>query len=147
MPLFNHYSKQIKECRLADVNNIGTGGRAGGSCTAAAFLRVSIYSRFRTILLRHFVKHTKLCLFRNLSRIRIGCIWTLLASCPTKKKFLNFMDRVAKSHYFRRVTETKFVKRAMQQVSNTRIVLSLEVSQIVGTMTLNIPPPPTDRLW
>ena len=57
------------------------------------------------------------------------------------------MDRVAKSHYFRRVTETKFVKRAMQQVSNTRIVLSLEVSQIVGTMTLNIPPPPTDRLW
>ena len=65
----------------------------------------------------------------------------------TKKKILRLVDRVAKSHYFHRVTENKFVKRAMEQVSNTRIVLSLEVNQLVGTMALNIPPPPTDRLW
>ena len=41
MPLFNLYSKQVKEAgHLADLNNISH-SRAGGSCTAAAFLRVS----------------------------------------------------------------------------------------------------------
>jgi len=39
MPLFEHYSRQVTECLLADVNNIGTADRAGGSCTAAAFLK------------------------------------------------------------------------------------------------------------
>ncbi|OWF41455.1 Cytosol aminopeptidase [Mizuhopecten yessoensis] len=39
MPLFNHYTKQVTMSDLADINNIGTGGRSGGSCTAAAFLR------------------------------------------------------------------------------------------------------------
>ncbi|CAN2388616.1 leucine aminopeptidase 3 [Pristimantis euphronides] len=39
MPLFEHYTKQVTETALADLNNIGNGGRAGGSCTAAAFLK------------------------------------------------------------------------------------------------------------
>ena len=40
MPLFQHYSKQVTESKLADVNNIGKLARSGGSCTAAAFLKV-----------------------------------------------------------------------------------------------------------
>ncbi|KAK6186514.1 hypothetical protein SNE40_008540 [Patella caerulea] len=39
MPLFKHYTSQIKHCDLADVNNIGKYSRSGGSCTAAAFLK------------------------------------------------------------------------------------------------------------
>ncbi|KAL5017584.1 hypothetical protein ScPMuIL_007173 [Solemya velum] len=39
MPLFNHYSQQVTESDLADVNNIGKHPRDGGSCTAAAFLK------------------------------------------------------------------------------------------------------------
>ncbi|XP_077992292.1 cytosol aminopeptidase-like [Glandiceps talaboti] len=39
MPLFQHYTEQVTKSQLADVNNIGTAGRAAGSCTAAAFLR------------------------------------------------------------------------------------------------------------
>ncbi|XP_054718872.1 cytosol aminopeptidase-like [Uloborus diversus] len=38
MPLFRHYTKQVTDCQLADLNNIG-GGRVGGACTAAAFLQ------------------------------------------------------------------------------------------------------------
>lgn len=38
MPLYEQYSKQI-QCRLADVNNIGSRGRSAGACTAAAFLK------------------------------------------------------------------------------------------------------------
>lgn len=39
MPLFEHYKRQVADCHLADLNNIG-GDRMGGACTAAAFLRV-----------------------------------------------------------------------------------------------------------
>lgn len=39
MPLFRHYSKQVTDSVLADVNNIGKAGRQGGACTAAAFLK------------------------------------------------------------------------------------------------------------
>ncbi|KAM4709385.1 cytosol aminopeptidase [Discoglossus pictus] len=39
MPLFEHYSKQVTESALADVNNVGKDSRSGGACTAAAFLK------------------------------------------------------------------------------------------------------------
>ncbi|KAK2151632.1 hypothetical protein LSH36_356g03052 [Paralvinella palmiformis] len=39
MPLFQHYSKQVTKCHLADLNNISSAGRWGSPCTAAAFLR------------------------------------------------------------------------------------------------------------
>uniref|UniRef100_A0A8B9LZU2 Cytosol aminopeptidase n=1 Tax=Accipiter nisus TaxID=211598 RepID=A0A8B9LZU2_9AVES len=39
MPLFEHYTKQVTECPLADLSNIGKYSRAGGACTAAAFLK------------------------------------------------------------------------------------------------------------
>nr|XP_002193803.4 cytosol aminopeptidase [Taeniopygia guttata] len=39
MPLFEHYTKQVTDCPLADVSNIGKYSRAGGACTAAAFLK------------------------------------------------------------------------------------------------------------
>lgn len=44
MPLLQHYSKQVTESQLADVNNIGKYARSGGACTAAAFLKVSYLS-------------------------------------------------------------------------------------------------------
>lgn len=39
MPLWKHYTKMISENAAYDLNNIGKGGKGGGSCTAAAFLR------------------------------------------------------------------------------------------------------------
>lgn len=38
MPLFQHYTRQVTDSQLADLNNIGN-SRSGGACTAAAFLR------------------------------------------------------------------------------------------------------------
>ncbi|XP_054855292.1 cytosol aminopeptidase isoform X2 [Eublepharis macularius] len=38
MPLYEHYTKQVTESQLADLNNIGK-YRSGGACTAAAFLK------------------------------------------------------------------------------------------------------------
>ncbi|XP_010218860.1 PREDICTED: cytosol aminopeptidase [Tinamus guttatus] len=39
MPLFEHYTKQVTDCALADLSNVGKYSRAGGACTAAAFLK------------------------------------------------------------------------------------------------------------
>lgn len=44
-PLWNVYSKRVTDFYMADVNNVGK-GKGGGSCTAAAFLRVS-YASFK----------------------------------------------------------------------------------------------------
>jgi len=35
----------------------------------------------------------------------------------------------------------------MEGVSNTRLMLTVEVKGLVGKLVLNIPPPPSDRLW
>ncbi|XP_060772539.1 cytosol aminopeptidase [Neoarius graeffei] len=39
MPLFQHYTRQVTESALADLNNVGKYSRSGGACTAAAFLQ------------------------------------------------------------------------------------------------------------
>ncbi|XP_008315686.1 cytosol aminopeptidase [Cynoglossus semilaevis] len=39
MPLFQHYTRQVTDSQLADLNNIGKYSRSGGACTAAAFLK------------------------------------------------------------------------------------------------------------
>ncbi len=44
MPLFQYYTELVKVSPLADLNNstINTAPRKAGSCTAAAFLKVSL---------------------------------------------------------------------------------------------------------
>ncbi|CAK6973967.1 cytosol aminopeptidase [Scomber scombrus] len=44
MPLFQHYTRQVTDSQLADLNNIGKYSRSGGACTAAAFLREFVTS-------------------------------------------------------------------------------------------------------
>ncbi|XP_034249230.1 testis-expressed protein 2-like isoform X2 [Thrips palmi] len=63
------------------------------------------------------------------------------------KKILRMVDRIANSKYFQQATEMKYIKKAMEGVSNTRIMLSVELKGLVGTLAVNLPPPPSDRLW
>lgn len=35
----------------------------------------------------------------------------------------------------------------MEGISSTRLLLNVDVTRLEGTMTVNIPPPPSDRLW
>lgn len=44
-------------------------------------------------------------------------------------------------------TELKYIKRAMEGLSKTEIKLTVEVQYLAGTLALNIPPPPSDRVW
>ncbi|XP_068081873.1 testis-expressed protein 2 [Anabrus simplex] len=65
----------------------------------------------------------------------------------TGKKILRMVNKIAASKYFQHVTEYKYIKRAMEEVSNTKIMLTVELNGVVGTLALNIPPHPSDRLW
>ncbi|XP_063040132.1 testis-expressed protein 2 isoform X2 [Engraulis encrasicolus] len=62
-------------------------------------------------------------------------------------KIIRFVDKIAKSKYFQKATETEFIKKKMEEVSNTPLLLTVEVQELKGTLAVNIPPPPTDRIW
>ncbi|XP_076001321.1 testis-expressed protein 2-like isoform X2 [Genypterus blacodes] len=62
-------------------------------------------------------------------------------------KIMRFVDKITKSKYFQKATETEFIKKKMEEVSNTPLLLTVEVQELKGTLAVNIPPPPTDRIW
>lgn len=65
----------------------------------------------------------------------------------TGRKILRFVDKIAKSKYFQRATENEFIRKKIAEVSNMPLMLSVEVLELSGTLAINIPPPPTDRIW
>ncbi|KAF4092746.1 hypothetical protein AMELA_G00024460 [Ameiurus melas] len=65
----------------------------------------------------------------------------------TSRKILRFVDKIAKSKYFQKATENEYIKKKITEVSNTPLLLSVEVLELSGTLAVNIPPPPTDRIW
>ncbi|KAJ8915161.1 hypothetical protein NQ315_000413 [Exocentrus adspersus] len=69
------------------------------------------------------------------------------ASSNSGKKFIKMVDRIAESKFFQAATENRYIKKAMEGVSNTDLRLTVEVKAIMGTVVLNIPPPPSDRVW
>lgn len=64
-----------------------------------------------------------------------------------KRKLFSVIERLAKSKWVKKAAETGIVKRAAERFSNLPIILSVEVQKVQGTLALNIPPPPTNRLW
>lgn len=65
----------------------------------------------------------------------------------TGRKILRFVDKIAKSKYFQKATENEYIKKKIAEVSNMPLMLSVEVQELSGTLAINIPPPPTDRIW
>ncbi|XP_067089855.1 testis-expressed protein 2-like [Osmerus mordax] len=65
----------------------------------------------------------------------------------TSRKILRFMDKIAKSKYFQKATENEYIKKKIAEVSNMPLMLTVEVLELSGTLAVNIPPPPTDRIW
>lgn len=63
------------------------------------------------------------------------------------RKILKYINKIAASKYFQSATENKYIKKAMTEVSNTRLILTVEVQKLSGQLALNIPSPPSDRLW
>ncbi|XP_032358662.1 testis-expressed protein 2 [Etheostoma spectabile] len=68
-------------------------------------------------------------------------------SGKTGWKILRFVDKIAKSKYFQKATENEFIKKKFEEMSNTPLLLTVEVQELSGALVVNIPPPPTDRIW
>lgn len=60
---------------------------------------------------------------------------------------LDFVDKIARSSLFKEISEFKPIRKLMEEVSVTRLMLNVEVTMLEGTMTINVGPPPSDRLW
>lgn len=65
----------------------------------------------------------------------------------TGRKILRFVDKIAKSKYFQKATENEFIKKKFEEMSNMPLLLTVEVQELSGALVVNIPPPPTDRIW
>ncbi|XP_056286625.1 testis-expressed protein 2 isoform X2 [Pseudoliparis swirei] len=65
----------------------------------------------------------------------------------TGRRILRFVDKIAKSKYFQKATENEFIRKKFEEMSNTPLLLTVEVRELSGTLVVNIPPPPTDRIW
>ncbi|KAK4475795.1 hypothetical protein MN116_001051 [Schistosoma mekongi] len=71
----------------------------------------------------------------------------LQPALPSRRRIIRIVDRITKSSYFQKAVDTKLVQRGMERLSNTPIVLQVEIQLLNGTLLVNIPPPPSDRLW
>lgn len=60
---------------------------------------------------------------------------------------MRLLDKFTQSKYVQSAMDLKYIKKAMEEVSNTPIVLTVEVHFLSGELALNVPFPPTDRLW
>uniref|UniRef100_A0A1Y1M6M5 SMP-LTD domain-containing protein n=1 Tax=Photinus pyralis TaxID=7054 RepID=A0A1Y1M6M5_PHOPY len=65
----------------------------------------------------------------------------------SSKKLFKMVDKIAESKFFQAATENRYIKKAMEGVSNTDLSLKVELKGFVGTLVLNMPPPPSDRVW
>ncbi|CAD5216744.1 unnamed protein product [Bursaphelenchus xylophilus] len=65
----------------------------------------------------------------------------------TGRKILNLVDKIASSNIFKEASELKPIRKMMEDISSTRLMLNVEITELSGTMTINVPPPPSDRLW
>lgn len=72
---------------------------------------------------------------------------TVVPAQSPNHKLIRMVDRIADSRLFRAATEYRYVQRALENVRNTDICLRVEVKSISGRLCINIPPPPSDRLW
>ncbi|CAJ1053299.1 testis-expressed protein 2-like [Xyrichtys novacula] len=83
--------------------------------------------------------------FSELSNDSVGAEGFVGGHKPSK--IMRFVDKITKSKYFQKATETEFIKKKMEEVSNTPLLLTVELQELQGTLAVNIPPPPTDRIW
>ncbi|OQV24960.1 putative Testis-expressed sequence 2 protein [Hypsibius exemplaris] len=64
-----------------------------------------------------------------------------------KPKLMRFVETIAESKAFQYVSEIGVIRRALQDVSDTELTVTVEIELIKGRLALNIPHPPSDRLW
>uniref|UniRef100_A0A1A9ZTR2 SMP-LTD domain-containing protein n=1 Tax=Glossina pallidipes TaxID=7398 RepID=A0A1A9ZTR2_GLOPL len=65
---------------------------------------------------------------------------------PARRRLRGFVDRIAALDLIQIATDNPYIQRAMEKM-HTTINLDLDIKGIIGRIALNIPPPPSDRIW
>ncbi|XP_063708421.1 testis-expressed protein 2 [Culicoides brevitarsis] len=63
-----------------------------------------------------------------------------------KKRLLRIVNQITTSNLFQSATEIPYIQRAMENMSKN-IKLRVELKGIVARVVINLPSPPSDRLW
>lgn len=64
-----------------------------------------------------------------------------------KPKAMRIVEYIAESKAFKYISEIGVIKRALENVTDTNLTINVDLNLIKGRMALNIPHPPSDRLW
>ena len=75
---------------------------------------------------------------------------TTAAAAPsgeTKSRLMRIANKVANSRIMKKVGQTKWGQKLSEKVANTRLVLTVRILSLRGRLTINMTPPPTDRIW
>ncbi|XP_055331252.1 testis-expressed protein 2-like [Paramacrobiotus metropolitanus] len=64
-----------------------------------------------------------------------------------KPKAMRLMEYIAESKAFKYFSEIGFIKKSLEEVSDTTLTVNIEIKLIKGRMAMNLPHPPSDRLW
>lgn len=73
--------------------------------------------------------------------------WEDYGAEKTRQNIVKFVDRIASSRYFQQATENRYIKKKLQDISNCPLVLVVQIQSLSGILTVNVPPPQTDRIW
>ncbi|PAV78172.1 hypothetical protein WR25_26185 [Diploscapter pachys] len=69
------------------------------------------------------------------------------ARSKTGRKIFTLVEKAAQSSLFQKAAKIPTVARLLEDVSTTNLMLNVSVDVLEGPATINIPPPPSDRLW
>jgi hypothetical protein len=64
-----------------------------------------------------------------------------------KQKLMRYVEKITESKAFQKLTDVKIVRRAMENVSDTDLALTVVVERLAGRLAINIPHPPSDKIW
>lgn len=73
--------------------------------------------------------------------------WEEYGAEKTRQNIVKFVDKIASSRYFQQATENRYIKKKLQDISNCPLVLVVQIQSLNGVLTINVPPPQTDRIW
>lgn len=63
-----------------------------------------------------------------------------------KKRLMRIVNQITTSNLFQSATEIPYIQRAMENMSKN-IKLRVELKGLVARVVINLPSPPSDRLW
>jgi hypothetical protein len=70
-----------------------------------------------------------------------------VAENAASRKLGTLLQKVASNKHFQRFAALKPVAGVIEKLSNAEVGAKVELTSFSGMMTINIPPPPSDRLW